>query len=150
MKIKFLKFLWVILIVPSLYGMVSDENNLKRSHSLSEVKAEDQDSSSKKAKVNKKYGVAVDLDKYPNFIKAIEQALGVNDPDLQKEAISSFIKAVEQALGIDNLVSPEDALDMVRESFDAFEIRREKNESKRTKLGGKNILFYNGDAYLNG
>lgn len=148
--VKFLKFLWLLFIVPSLYGMVSDESNLKRSHSLSEVKIEGQESNPKKAKVNKKYGVAVDLDKYPNFIKAIEQALGVNDPDLQKEAISSFIKAAEQALGIDNLVSTEDALDMIGESFDAFEIRRKKNESKRTKLGGKNILFYKGDAYLNG
>ena len=149
--IKFLKFLWVILIIPSLYGMENlAPNNNKRPYSFSEVQKENQEPNLKKAKIDKKYGVAVDLDKYPNFIKSIEQALGVNDPNLQKEAISFFIKAVEQALGIDNLVSTEDALDMIGESFDAFEIRREKNESKRTKLGGKNILFYKGDAYLNG
>lgn len=36
------------------------------------------------------------------------------------------------------------------ELFDAFNIRREKDEDMKTYLGGKNLAFYKGKAYING
>lgn len=65
--------------------MVSDENNLKRSHSLSEVKIEDQEPNPKKAKVNKKYGVTkYSLDDCPDLVNVVKQILGVDISSKEK------------------------------------------------------------------
>ncbi len=121
--IKFLKFLWVILIVPSLYGMENlAPNNNKRPYSLSEVKIEDQEASSKKAKVNKnshelRYGSVIDLNECPNFVEIIKQSFGINK-DITKD----------------------EALSLVKEAKDVL----------KANGADTNLLFCNGDAFING
>jgi len=62
----------------------------------------------------------------------------------------SFVEVAQDALGIKNIHSPQEAIDTIGELFDAFNIRREKDEDMKTYLGGKNIAFYKGKAYING
>ena len=94
MKIKFLKFLWVILIVPSLYGMENlAQNSNKRPYSLSEVQTKDQGPNSKKAKTDKKYGVVKhSLDDCPDLINVVKQILKV-DVSTKEKAKDLIIEA---------------------------------------------------------
>ena len=62
----------------------------------------------------------------------------------------TFVEVTKDALGIKNIHSPQEAIDTMGELFDAFNIRREKDEDTKTYLGGKNIAFYKGKAYING
>ncbi|MCR4623352.1 MAG: hypothetical protein K5780_01690 [Alphaproteobacteria bacterium] len=75
----------MILIVPSLYGMENlAQNNNKRPYSLSEVKAKDQETNSKKAKTDSdsnalRYGLVTEsLDDCPDFINVVKQILKVD------------------------------------------------------------------------
>lgn len=71
MKIKFLKLLWLLFIVPVVGGMVSDKNSNKRYQNFSEIK--------KEAQVRKKYGVVKhSLGNCPNLINVVKQILGVD------------------------------------------------------------------------
>lgn len=142
--IKFLKFLWVILIVPSLYGMVSDANNNKRSYSLSEVKIEDQEASSKKAKIDKSYkelrhGLVIDLNECPNFVEIIKQSFG-NDKDITKDEALSLVKEAKDILkanGADtNLLFCNgyafiNGLMNVTHNFDDFSVGEKKYKAKQ-------------------
>ncbi|MCR4623287.1 MAG: hypothetical protein K5780_01335 [Alphaproteobacteria bacterium] len=62
----------------------------------------------------------------------------------------ALVEVTKDALGIKNIHSPQEAIDTMEELFDAFNIRREKDEDMKTYLGGKNIAFYKGKAYING
>ena len=102
--IKFLKFLWVILIVPSLYGMENlAPNNNKRPYSLSEVQKEDQKASSKKAKTDSdssalRYGLVTEsLDDCPDLINVVKQTLKVDVST--KEEAKGFVKSVLRTFG---------------------------------------------------
>jgi len=93
--IKFLKFLWVILIVPTLYGTTDKPQ----------------------------FGIR---QKMPSdsvqFVEVVKKALGVNDINSRKEAIT-----------------------VIREVFQDF-----INEKQSSGEGRTNVLFWNGNAYLNG
>lgn len=54
----------------------------------------------------------------------------------------TFVEVTRDALGIKNIHSPQEAIDTMGELFDAFNIRREKDEDMKTYLGGKNLAFY--------
>lgn len=61
-----------------------------------------------------------------------------------------FMEVTKDALGIKNIHSPQEAIDKMQELFDAFEIRRKKDILQQIQLGGKNLAFYKGKAYING
>ena len=62
----------------------------------------------------------------------------------------AFVEITKDALKIKSIHSPEEAIDIMGELFNAFNVRREKDEDMKTYLGGKNIAFYKGKAYING
>lgn len=128
MKIKFLKFLWLLFIVPVVGGMVSDENNLKRPYSLSEVEIEGQEPNSKKAKVdNKKYGVVrYSLDDCPNLINVVKQIFGVD------------------------ISSKEDAEFLIMNVFRFAKRIRDDSTNIEGKYRSTNFIICDGQAYLNG
>ncbi|OUM64825.1 hypothetical protein PIROE2DRAFT_60415 [Piromyces sp. E2] len=61
-----------------------------------------------------------------------------------EEEKTLFIKTIENAFGI-KITNVIDGLILVKEAFRAFESRMERNDENRA-----NILFYNGEAYING
>jgi hypothetical protein len=131
--IKFLKFLWVILIVPSLYGMENlAPNNNKRPYSLSEVKVEDQEASSKKAKIDQsseelRYGLVTEsLDDCPDLINVVKQILKVD------------------------VSTKEDAEFLIMNVFRFAKLIRDDSEDIEGKYRSTNFIICDGQAYLNG
>ena len=53
----------------------------------------------------------------------------------------AFVEVTKDALGIKNIHSPQEAIDTMGELFNAFNIRREKDEDMKTYLGGKTSHF---------
>ena len=131
--IKFLKFLWVILIVPSLYGTENlAPNNNKRPYSLSEIKIEDQEASSKKAKIDQsseelRYGLVTEsLDDCPDLINVVKQILKVD------------------------VSTKEDAEFLIMKVFHFAELIRDDSEDIEGKYRSTNFIICDGQAYLNG
>ena len=61
-----------------------------------------------------------------------------------------FVNIIKEALGINNIRSPQEAINIMDELFKAFNKRKEKDKLQQTQLGGKNLAFYRGKAYING
>lgn len=69
---------------------------------------------------------------------------------IESDGKRAFVGISKDALGIENISSSEEVINIMDELFRAFVVRRNKDEETKTYLGGKNLAFYKGDAYING